>query len=118
MAWISGRDRGPRDKREQRLRLLEDHIGRSLTESAASGELRTAPSYGKPLHLGDGYEQTPAELQALVAPIALTPYAPRNCRYMWIGGMNVPAIGTHGTAAPAKPMTVNTTVRNSMKVSE
>ena len=51
------------EKRENRLRLLEDHIGRSLTESAASGELRTAPSYGKPLNLGDGYEQTPAELR-------------------------------------------------------
>jgi hypothetical protein len=52
-----------KEKREQRLRLLEDHIGRSLAQSEASGELRTAPSYGKPLNLGDGYEQTPAELR-------------------------------------------------------
>ncbi len=51
------------EKREQRLRLLEDHIGRSLTESERSGELRTAPSYGKPLNLGDGYDETPAELR-------------------------------------------------------
>ena len=50
-------------KRENRLRLLEDHIGRSLAESAASGELSTAPSYGKPLNLGDGYDETPAELR-------------------------------------------------------
>ena len=50
-------------KREQRLKLLEDHIGRSLAHSHDSGELRSAPSYGKPLNLGDGYEQTPDELR-------------------------------------------------------
>ena len=50
-------------KREQRLRLLDDHIGRALAESERTGELRAAPSWGKPLHLGDGYEQTPAELR-------------------------------------------------------
>ena len=53
----------PEDKREQRLKLLEDHIGRSLAESERTGELRSAPSYGKPLHLGDGYDETPAELR-------------------------------------------------------
>jgi hypothetical protein len=51
------------DKREQRLVLLEDHIGRSLAESERSGELASAPSYGKPLHFGDGYDETPAELR-------------------------------------------------------
>jgi len=51
------------ERREQRLRLLEDHIGRSLSESEKSGELRAAPSYGKPLNLGDGYDETPAELR-------------------------------------------------------
>jgi hypothetical protein len=51
------------DKREQRLRLVEDHIGRALAESEASGELASAPSYGKPLDFGDGYDQTPPELR-------------------------------------------------------
>jgi len=51
------------EQREQRLVLLEDHIGRSLSESEKSGELRAAPSYGKPLNLGDGYDETPAELR-------------------------------------------------------
>ena len=51
------------EQRENRLRLLEDHIGRSLTESERSGELRSARSFGKPLDLGDGYDQTPAELR-------------------------------------------------------
>jgi len=51
------------EQRENRLRLLEDDIGRALAESQRSGELRSAPSYGKPLNLGDGYDETPAELR-------------------------------------------------------
>ena len=51
------------DKREQRLKLLEDHIGRSLQDAEASGELKSARSYGKPLDFGDGYAQTPDELK-------------------------------------------------------
>lgn len=51
------------DKRAQRLQLQEDHIGRALKDSEASGELRAAPSYGKPLAFGDGYDETPAELR-------------------------------------------------------
>ena len=51
------------EKREQRLKLLEDHIGRSLAESQKNGELKTARSWGKPLDLGDGYDQTPVELR-------------------------------------------------------
>ena len=51
------------EKREQRLKLLEDHIGRSLAESEKSGELRAAPSFGKPLNFGDGYDETPDELR-------------------------------------------------------
>lgn len=50
-------------KREQRLKLLEDDIGRALSESARNGELQSAPSYGKPLDFGDGYDDTPAELR-------------------------------------------------------
>ena len=53
----------PAEKRERRLQLLDDHIGRALADSARSGELRSAPSYGKPLHFGDGYDETPAELR-------------------------------------------------------
>jgi hypothetical protein len=53
----------PEEKRLQRLQLLDDHIGRALRDSEASGELRAAPSYGKPLDFGDGYDQTPAELR-------------------------------------------------------
>ena len=51
------------EKRENRLRLLEDDIGRHLAESHASGELAHAPSFGKPLNFGDGYDETPDELR-------------------------------------------------------
>ena len=50
-------------KKEQRLKLLEDDIGRHLAESERSGELRRAPSFGKPLQFGDGYDETPAEMR-------------------------------------------------------
>jgi len=43
------------------LKLLDDHIGEHLRDSEASGELRSAPSYGRPLQFNDGYDETPAE---------------------------------------------------------
>jgi hypothetical protein len=51
------------DRRLQRLKLTDDHIGRALRDSVASGELQAAPSWGKPLDFGDGYDETPAELR-------------------------------------------------------
>ncbi len=51
------------DRRVQRLTLLDDEIGRKLAESEATGELRHARNWGKPLDFGDGYDETPAELR-------------------------------------------------------
>ncbi|HTP71801.1 MAG TPA: DnaJ family domain-containing protein [Burkholderiaceae bacterium] len=51
------------DKQPDPLKLLEDHIGEHLRASEASGELRSAPSYGRPLQFNDGYDDTPAELR-------------------------------------------------------
>jgi len=51
------------DRRAQRLELLDDHIGRSIRASLASGELEAAASWGKPLDFGDGYDETPPELR-------------------------------------------------------
>ena len=45
------------------LKVIEDHIGEHLRDSEASGELRNAPSYGKPMQFNDGYDDTPAELR-------------------------------------------------------
>ena len=64
------------EQRENRLRLLEDHIGRSLADSERSGELRSARSFGKPLDLGDGYDETPAELRMAFKMLKDSGFAP------------------------------------------
>jgi Domain of unknown function (DUF1992) len=51
------------DQRLKRLQLQEDHIGRALRDSERSGELKAAPSWGKPMDFGDGYDETPAEMR-------------------------------------------------------
>ena len=45
------------------LQLIEDHIAEHLRAAEASGELRHAPSFGRPLQLNDGYDETPPELR-------------------------------------------------------
>jgi Domain of unknown function (DUF1992) len=45
------------------MATLDDHIAQSLRESQRSGELQSAPSWGKPLDLDDGYAHTPEELR-------------------------------------------------------
>ena len=42
---------------------LDDEIARHLQESLASGELRGARDWGRPLDLGDGHDDTPPELR-------------------------------------------------------
>jgi hypothetical protein len=55
---------GPRPAAERHpLAVLEDRIGEQLREAQASGELQRAPSWGKPLDFGDGYDDTPPELR-------------------------------------------------------
>lgn len=55
--------RTPEEERRERLRMEDDEIGRMLRASEASGELRRAPSWGRPLSLADGWDQTPPELR-------------------------------------------------------
>lgn len=69
-------------KRENRLKLLDDHIGQSLRESEASGELKAAPSYGKPLHFGDGYDETPDALKMPMKILKDAGYAPPEVELM------------------------------------
>lgn len=42
---------------------LDEQIAQSLRDAQRSGELQAAPSWGKPLNLDDGYEQTPDALR-------------------------------------------------------
>ena len=43
--------------------ILEDAIGRKLAEAERTGELRSAPSFGKPLAQDAGWEMTPDEFR-------------------------------------------------------
>ena len=45
------------------MATIDEQIAQSLRESQASGELQSAKSWGKPLDLNDGFEQTPEELR-------------------------------------------------------
>jgi DNA-binding response OmpR family regulator len=46
-----------------KLELLEDEIGRKLAEAEQTGELRSGPSFGKPLAVDAGWEMTPNEFK-------------------------------------------------------
>lgn len=52
-----------RREREQRLLTQDEQIAQALQQSLASGELRHAPSYGKPMDLDDAFARTPQELR-------------------------------------------------------
>lgn len=45
------------------MATIDDHIGRQLADSLKSGELQSAPSWGKPLAASEGFEATPDELR-------------------------------------------------------
>lgn len=42
---------------------LDDHIAQQLRNAELSGELRAAPSFGKPMPEVEGYNETPQELR-------------------------------------------------------
>jgi hypothetical protein len=45
------------------MSTLDDDIARHLAEAAASGELQSAPSYGKPMEAMEGWDETPESLR-------------------------------------------------------
>ena len=53
----------PRLARDEHVRSLDERIGDMVRAAEQSGELRAAKSWGKPLELEDGYDETPAELR-------------------------------------------------------
>ena len=46
-----------------KLELIEDEISRKLAEAERTGELRSAPSFGKPLAADAEWDMTPDELK-------------------------------------------------------
>ncbi|MEO5670437.1 MAG: DUF1992 domain-containing protein [Ramlibacter sp.] len=45
------------------LRTMDEEIAHRLAEAAASGELQSAESYGKPLKQAQGWDETPEALR-------------------------------------------------------
>lgn len=45
------------------MSTLDDHIAQQLRNAELNGELRAAPSFGKPMLSVEGYDDTPPELR-------------------------------------------------------
>ena len=52
-----------RKKRDAALRTIDQQIAEHLEQARRSGELSSAPSYGKPLAASDGWDETPTEFR-------------------------------------------------------
>lgn len=61
---------------DKRLRTLDERIAQALRDAERSGELEAAKDYGKPLDLGDGYDETPPELRLAFKALKDSGYAP------------------------------------------
>jgi Domain of unknown function (DUF1992) len=70
------------EEREQRLRTQDEQIADALRESLASGELRAAPSWGRPQSFGDGYDETPDEFKLPMKVLKDAGYAPPEVELM------------------------------------
>lgn len=69
-------------RRDDRLKLVEDHIARSIAQSQRSGELEAARGFGKPLDFGDGYQETPEELRMAFKILKDAGYVPPEVELM------------------------------------
>ena len=52
-----------RKARDAALRTQDEAIAERIAEAQRSGELQTAPSYGRPMPEAEGWHETPAELR-------------------------------------------------------
>jgi hypothetical protein len=52
-----------RKARDAALRTQDEAIGEHINEALRSGELQTAPSFGKPMPEAEGWHETPAEFR-------------------------------------------------------
>jgi len=59
----SATDSERRKARDAALRTQDEAIGAHIAEALRSGELRAAPSFGKPMPQPEGWDETPAEFR-------------------------------------------------------
>jgi hypothetical protein len=83
---------------------LDEQIAQALAESQANGELQRAPSYGRPLDFGDGYDETPAELRMPFKVLKDAGFAPPEIEWMRrAAALRRAVAAATGAAAPADP---------------
>ena len=56
-------DSQKRKARDAALRTQDEAIGEHIDEAPRNGELKTAPSFGKPMPEAEGWHETPAEFR-------------------------------------------------------
>ena len=61
---------------------LDEQIAQDLRDSQRSGELQSAPSWGKPLALDDGFDETPLELRLAFKMLKDAGYVPHEVMLM------------------------------------
>jgi hypothetical protein len=59
----SPKDSERRKARDKALRTQDEAIAEHIDEALRSGELQTAPSYGKPMPEAEGWQETPTEFR-------------------------------------------------------
>lgn len=83
---------------------IDEEIAQSLQRSLASGELQSAPSWGKPLDFGDGWDETPPELRLPFRILKEAGYVPHEVLQLHECARLREAIAVCPDEAQAEPM--------------
>ena len=81
------------------MATIDEQIAQSLRDAQRSGELQSAPSWGKPLDLADGYAQTPEELRMAFKALKDAGFVPPEVETM----QTIAALRERLAAAPDAP---------------
>lgn len=81
---------------------LDERIAQSLRDALRSGELQSAPSWGRPMALDDGFDDTPLELRMPFKILKDAGFVPHEVVLMReIGALREQLAALHDTTAPA-----------------
>lgn len=84
------------------MATLDEQIAQSLRDALNSGELRAAPSWGKPLALDDAFDQTPLELRMPFKILKDAGFVPHEVALMReIGALRQQLAALHDHSSPA-----------------
>jgi len=84
------------------MATLDEQIAQGLRAALSSGELRSAPSWGRPLALDDGFDETPLELRLPFKILKDAGYVPHEVALMReIAALREQLAALHDTSSPA-----------------